>query len=472
MPVVPNNRSLLRRRRGASALLNALADGVAVIGIGWWLTIRHVGFITLEYELLLLLLLGALGVVYDQFGIYRRFRGFTSKALALLQCWTLSFLILTLLGFLTKQGENYSRLLVAQLYVFGLGSHVVIHLGFYFWQRAWVNAQRDADPAIIIGQGDLANYLALKINENPWLDQTLIGKVTLNGQDEDGSIDFGGGAMPRLGSVAELARILEERAVRVAYIVTPLETFSVLETVYQTLLDNHIAIHWVPDIFSLRLVNHSVAEIAGLPVLTLSETPLTGTSSLVKALEDRLLAALILVLVSPVLLAIAVAVKLDSPGPVIFRQARTGWSGRPFRIWKFRSMVVHEPEDGVVRQATRGDPRVTRVGGFLRRTSLDELPQIFNVLRGEMSLVGPRPHALQHDEEYSERILDYFARHRIKPGITGLAQVRGYRGETREVNEMVKRVESDIEYINNWSLWLDLVILARTAFALAGRKAY
>jgi putative colanic acid biosynthesis UDP-glucose lipid carrier transferase len=275
-----------------------------------------------------------------------------------------------------------------------------------------------------------------------------------------------------LGVLSELDQLLEQHAVRTVYFVTPLDASDVIEEVYFKLLDRHIAVHWVPDIFSLRLINHSVREIAGIPVLTLSETPLTGMRLLLKNLEDRLLACVALLLVSPLLLLVALAIRLDSAGPVFFRQERMGWNGEIFRIWKFRSMVVHAAEDGVIRQARRNDPRVTRVGAFIRRTSLDELPQLFNVLCGDMSLVGPRPHAIQHDEEYSQRITAYFARHNIKPGMTGLAQVRGYRGETRDIEQMIQRVESDIEYINNWSLWLDFVILLRTVFALTGRQVY
>jgi putative colanic acid biosynthesis UDP-glucose lipid carrier transferase len=172
------------------------------------------------------------------------------------------------------------------------------------------------------------------------------------------------------------------------------------------------------------------------------------------------------------LVIIALLIKLDNPGPVFFRQERTGWNGKTFKIWKFRTMYVHQPEGGVIKQAERGDPRITRVGAILRRFSLDELPQVFNVLTGEMSLVGPRPHAVQHDFEYAQRIAAYFSRHNIKPGITGLAQVRGYRGETREIGQMMRRVESDIEYINNWSVWMDLSILLRTVLAFSGRNAY
>jgi putative colanic acid biosynthesis UDP-glucose lipid carrier transferase len=179
------------------------------------------------------------------------------------------------------------------------------------------------------------------------------------------------------------------------YVVTPLKSSTALEDIYMNTLDKHVAIHWIPDIFSLRLVNHSVKEISGIPVITLSETPLIGTRLLLKAIEDKLLSILILIAISPILLFVALAVKLDSPGPVFFRQNRAGWSGKSFKIWKFRSMYVHQEEAGKLKQAEKNDSRITRVGAFIRKTSLDELPQIFNVLTGDMSLVGPRPHAVQ-----------------------------------------------------------------------------
>ena len=276
---------------------------------------------------------------------------------------------------------------------------------------------------------------------------------------------------PSLGRLEQLIDLIAQHNVRTVYFAIPLNASEIVESLYFRLLDKHVAVHWVPDIFSLRLVNHTVSEIAGVPVLTLSETPLIGSRRLMKFVEDFCLSYVLLVLLAPVMLAIAVAIKLDSPGPIFFRQARLGWGGKRFHIWKFRSMVVHD-DHGAVTQARKGDPRITRVGAFLRRTSLDELPQIFNVILGEMSLVGPRPHAVQHDAEYAQHIAHYFARHNIKPGITGLAQVRGHRGETREIEQMMLRVESDIEYINNWSVWLDLAILLRTTRALTGKNAY
>jgi putative colanic acid biosynthesis UDP-glucose lipid carrier transferase len=334
---------------------------------------------------------------------------------------------------------------------------------------------------IIVGQGQLANYLEHKISSNPWLNERVVGNVSieeegvqqrkeqkseLNKYDKSRSI--------HLGKVAELSDLIDEHDINTIYIVTPLESSKVLEELYFVLLDKHVSIHWIPDIFSLRLINHSVKEIAGIPVLTLSESPLTGMSKLSKAIEDKVLSFLILILIIPLLIAVAIAVKIDSPGPVFFRQNRAGWNGKGFSIWKFRSMRTNQQvsENEPLKQAEKNDPRITKVGAFIRRTSLDELPQIFNVIKGDMSLVGPRPHAVQHDELYSKRIGDYYARHNIKPGITGLAQVRGYRGETKELDQMTKRIESDIEYINNWSVWLDISILMRTATAFTGKGAY
>jgi putative colanic acid biosynthesis UDP-glucose lipid carrier transferase len=222
----------------------------------------------------------------------------------------------------------------------------------------------------------------------------------------------------------------------------------------------------------MQLLNHSVREINGLPLITLSESPLMlETQALCKALLDKVVAAAMLVLLSPLLLAIALAVRLSSPGPVIFRQKRHGWDGRIIEVWKFRSMYVHR-SDGVVEQAQRHDLRVTPVGRLIRRTSLDELPQLFNVVQGHMSLVGPRPHAIEHNDFYSSHIRSYMLRHRIKPGITGLAQVRGLRGETETIEKMLRRVEADLEYINRWSVWLDIKILLKTPLTLLSKDIY
>lgn len=467
---LPDRGGVLQRRSTAQDI-RALLDGLSVAGIAYGLIIWHVGAATTEYTILVVLLLGALGLLYDAFDVYRKTASFTRKALDLFQAWTAAFAILVVLGYVTKQSDVYSRLLLAQLYAAGFLAQLTI-LGVI---SSYVRRLFDSDAvdhAIIVGNGQLARYINQRISSNPWLGQKVVGYVDI-GQQQGGDRPWVfDDSVPVLGGLEKLLALIDAHQVRTVYFAIPLNASELIESLYFKLLDRHVAVHWVPDIFSLRLVNHAVSAIAGVPVLTLSETPLIGTRKLLKSVEDFVLSAVLLLFFAPLMALIAVAVKVDSAGPVFFRQKRLGWGGRTFDIWKFRSMRVHEPESGMVHQARRRDPRVTRVGAFLRRTSLDELPQLFNVLLGEMSLVGPRPHAIQHDHEYAQHIAHYFARHNIKPGITGLAQVRGLRGETRELEAMILRVESDIEYINSWSLWLDLTILVRTFAAFTGRNAY
>lgn len=481
MVIRTNPRSVLQRRTGIGTLLQPLIDGLIIIGVAWFFVQKNVGYLTQDYVIFMLVLLGLVSVMYDRYAIYRSSITFTNKVLSIFNAWTITFLAIIVLGFLTKQSTVYSRLFVVETYVWGFLFQCCAHALIRKVNRK-INEQSEAtDNVVIVGQGKLANYLEHKISSNPWLHQRVIGTVSIQEEQEDGLAEksvelneYTSGHTIKLGKVSELATLVDTHHINTLYIVTPLESSRVLETLYFDLLDKHVAIHWVPDIFSLRLINHSVKEIAGIPVLTLSETPLTGVSKLSKAIEDRVLAFIILLCISPLLMLIAIAIKIDSPGAVFFRQNRTGWNGKAFRIWKFRSMRVEQEvgEGGVIKQAQKDDPRITKVGKFIRRTSLDELPQLLNVLLGDMSLVGPRPHAVQHDEVYAQRITDYYIRNNIKPGITGLAQVRGYRGETKDIDQMMKRIESDIEYINNWSISMDLSILLRTVTAFTGKGAY
>lgn len=481
MVIRSNSRSVLQRRTGIGTLLQPLIDGLVIIGVAWFFVQKNVGYLTQDYVIFMLVLLGLVSVMYDRYAIYRSSVTFVNKVLSLFNAWTITFLAIIVLGFLTKQSTIYSRLFVVETYVWGFLFQCFAH-GFIRRLNRKINEDSETtNNVVIVGQGKLANYLEHKISSNPWLHQRVIGTVAIDEEQKEGEAEkapevneYTKEGVIKLGQVNELSALVDEHNINTLYIVTPLESSKVLETLYFDLLEKHVAIHWVPDIFSLRLINHSVKEIAGIPVLTLSETPLTGISKLSKAIEDRVLAFLILLGISPVLIAVAIAIKLDSPGPIFFRQDRTGWNGKAFRIWKFRSMRV-ETDGGevkVVKQAEKDDPRITKVGKFIRKTSLDELPQLLNVLLGDMSLVGPRPHAVQHDEVYAQRVTDYYIRNNIKPGITGLAQVRGYRGETKEIDQMMKRIESDIEYINNWSIGMDLSILLRTVTAFTGKDVY
>ena len=256
------------------------------------------------------------------------------------------------------------------------------------------------------------------------------------------------------------------------WIALPLAHEARIREITRLLEDSTVSLNFVPDIFVHSLLNYSIDELAGLPVVNLRSSPVTGAAHALKLSEDILVASLAIVLTAPLMAAIAMAIKLEGRGPVLFKQRRYGINGDEIIMWKFRTMSVLE--DGAqVPQARRGDPRVTRIGAFLRRTSLDELPQFFNVLQGKMSVVGPRPHAVAHNEQYRKLIDRYMLRHQVKPGITGWAQVNGWRGETEKLEKMENRVKFDLEYISNWSIWLDLRIIVLTLCkGLVGKSAY
>lgn len=244
-----------------------------------------------------------------------------------------------------------------------------------------------------------------------------------------------------------------------------------MKELIKALTDTTCSVILIPDVFTFNILQSRTEEVNGIPVVPIFETPLNGINMVLKRLEDIILSVVILTLISPILIIISLCVKLTSPGPIIFKQTRYGMDGKPIKVWKFRTMVVMENDN--VTQATKNDVRVTKVGRFLRRTSLDELPQFFNVLFGGMSIVGPRPHAVIHNEQYRSLIEGYMLRHKVKPGITGWAQINGWRGETDTLEKMEKRVEYDLEYIREWSIWLDIRIIFLTIFkGFIGKAAY
>ena len=460
------DRSLLQRRNTLTKNFQSIYDGLVVILLVYVLTMAVDGVFTTPYMVMTLVLLGTMGLVYDRLSVYRHHGGMFQKAIMLGKAWSISFAILLTLSFLTKNTELYSRSVGIMLYLLGYLLQLLGHIVFRY-----VHSHQATVKALIIGTGPLADHIFERINRNPWMSEEVVGTVAIDSEFASEGEEVNNVA-PNLGDLQSIQRLISANNIQTIYIAVPLDASPMIREIYIDLLNANLNIHWAPNIFNLNLINHSVKELSGIPILTFSESPLVGTRLLVKGILDRVLAMLALVLVSPIMLLTAIAIKLESPGPIFYRQARTGWDGKEFKIWKFRSMHVHEPADNVVKQATRDDPRVTRVGRFIRRTSIDELPQLFNVLTGNMSMVGPRPHAIQHNEQYSAQITAYLARHRIKPGITGLAQVRGFRGETKELTQMEKRVKCDLEYINSWSVWLDLGILIRTFFTLFSKNAY
>jgi putative colanic acid biosynthesis UDP-glucose lipid carrier transferase len=274
------------------------------------------------------------------------------------------------------------------------------------------------------------------------------------------------------GRLSDLPAYVKKQNISAIFIALPMASQPRILQLLESLYDTTASVYFVPHIFVYDAIQARIDDVDGLPVVAVCESPFYGVSGMTKRLEDLVLGTLIVLLISPLLLVLAIGVKLSSPGPILFKQRRYGLDGKDIIVYKFRSMRVMEDGD-VIRQARRSDPRTTPFGAFLRRTSLDELPQFINVLQGRMSIVGPRPHAIAHNEMYRTLIRGYMVRHKVKPGITGLAQVHGLRGETETVEKMKARVEYDLEYLRHWSLQLDLAIIVKTILVVIGtRNAY
>ncbi|HBX6717350.1 TPA: undecaprenyl-phosphate glucose phosphotransferase, partial [Klebsiella pneumoniae] len=298
----------------------------------------------------------------------------------------------------------------------------------------------------------------------PWLGFVVVGIYNPTKIDSD-DIEY-------KGDFQKLIDDAKSGKIDRIYIAMKMSDEKEMKELIRSLTDTTCSVILIPDIFTFNILQSRTEDVNGVPVVPLFDTPLNGINMVFKRLEDIILAAIIILLISPILLVIAAVVKATSPGPVIFKQTRYGMDGKPIKVWKFRTMKVMENDD-TVKQATKNDVRVTRVGSFLRKTSLDELPQFFNVLFGGMSIVGPRPHAVAHNEQYRNLIEGYMLRHKVKPGITGWAQINGWRGETDTLDKMQKRVEFDLEYIREWNIWLDLKIIFLTIFkGFVNKSAY
>ncbi|TDY26325.1 putative colanic acid biosynthesis UDP-glucose lipid carrier transferase [Paraburkholderia sp. BL6665CI2N2] len=279
--------------------------------------------------------------------------------------------------------------------------------------------------------------------------------------------------LPVLTDLNAFAAKVREDHVNEVWLALPLSEEHTIYRFTRMFRHDFVNLRFIPDVRSLSLFNHALVDVVGLPTLNLSATPFSSPQMWPKLIFDRVFAAAALLALAPLFVILAIGIKLGSPGPVFFRQTRKGVDGQPFAIYKFRSMTVHHEAQGQLTQASRNDARVTKLGGFMRRTSLDELPQFLNVLLGQMSVVGPRPHAVEHDDLYKDQVYGYMHRYRIKPGITGWAQVNGYRGATTKVEKMEARVKFDLFYIHNWSFWFDMKIVFITIFkGFVGRNAF
>ncbi|MEW8587156.1 MAG: sugar transferase, partial [Candidatus Thiodiazotropha sp.] len=342
LDVKQTDRSLLQRRNSLTTSLQAFLDGLAVVILIIALPLLFHGNLSSHYIILALALLGIMAVIYDRMNIYRHHGTMTKKALKLLKAWSSACAFLLLLAFVTKYTETYSRSVVLILFVLGYLAQVSLHFGVRLIQRHMVSQEANT-KALIIGSGALANHLYERINTNPWMPEEVIGVISSTGND-NATDASNRSSMPILGNLEDIKRLIKVHDIQTIYIAVSLDSSPMIQKIYFDLLNENVNIHWAPNIFALNLINHSVKELAGIPILTLSETPLIGSHLLIKAVEDRVLAFLILILVSPIMLVTAILIKFESPGPVFFRQERTGWDGKNFRIWKFRSMKLHTEE--------------------------------------------------------------------------------------------------------------------------------
>jgi len=348
----------------------------------------------------------------------------------------------------------------------------VSQLGGHFLLRAGAPAIRQVQGgtkrAVVAGMNAQGVELAKRLADDVYSDARVVAFFDDRARERLDHVDD----YPMLGKIAALAQYVKNNHIDLIYLSLPMASQERILALLEELRDTTASIYFVPDIFVTDLIQGRMDSVSGMPVVGVCESPFSGMDGVIKRGSDILLSLAILVLISPLLLLLAIAVGLSSPGPIIFRQRRYGLAGEEIVVYKFRTMTV--TEDGPnIRQATRDDKRVTPLGAIMRRTSLDELPQFINVLQGRMSIVGPRPHAVAHNEMYRRLVKGYMQRHKVKPGITGWAQVSGLRGETDTVDKMKARIDFDLDYLRNWSLRLDLFIIAKTVWVvLRGLNAH
>lgn len=372
--------------------------------------------------------------------------------------WLLLLAVMLAIGYVTRSLTEYPRRIFLTWAVVTPVALIFSTLAMQEIMHRFLMNAFENRSAIFAGYNNSSLELARRLTQNPAM------RLKVSGFFDDRSTDRL--AMESdanlVGTLSELSTYVNEHGTDVIFIALPLRHVKRVMTLLDDLRDTTASIYYVPDIFVFDLIQARSGEIHGIPVVAMCETPFYGYRGVTKRLTDIGLSVVILLLFLPLLLLIAVLVKFSSPGPVIFKQRRYGLDGHEIAVYKFRTMRVIE--DGAqIRQASKTDGRITRIGRILRRTSLDELPQLINVLQGRMSLVGPRPHAVAHNEEYRKLIKGYMVRHKVLPGITGLAQVNGCRGETSQLEEMEARVNYDLDYLRRWSPMLDIKIILLTA---------
>lgn len=458
---------------GAIAMLQALATPVMAV-----LSLRLVAFLyEVEFDqnfVMLSVLVAIISLLlfdYHRVGTGNGVLGAPAMPLTtgILARWIALISILLAIGFATKLSATFSRLVLFTWCIVTPVPLVLVHLLLREMRRKVVADPANARRVLFAGVNDVSLALARRMRGGNELCMSVDGFFDDRSPER---LNSDGEPIRILGRLGELGAYVKTHRIDVIFVALPIRHIQRVMQLMDDLRDTTASIYYVPDIFVFDLIQARAGEIQGIPVVALCETPFAGYRGAIKRAMDVTVALGALLVLSPLLIAVALAVKFSSPGPAIFRQRRYGLDGREIIVYKFRTMTVTEDGAKVV-QATRDDARVTRVGRVLRRYSLDELPQLLNVIQGRMSLIGPRPHAVAHNEEYRKLIKGYMVRHKVLPGITGLAQVNGCRGETSTLEDMQARIRFDLEYLRRWSIGLDLQILLKTALQLfTDKKAY
>ncbi|CAI0963948.1 Putative colanic biosynthesis UDP-glucose lipid carrier transferase [Serratia fonticola] len=463
-------RSIIHTNASIISMLQRFFDISVILSGIYFVALMTKTEMTEQHWLASLLSLAIFQLIGGMTDFYRSWRGmsFSLELKITLRNWTLCFI--TTLGVL-------SLFPVMRLFdgVYFFAWYTLVVVGFiiarsfirysvYYIRLMGYNNRNVA----IVGDAHAGIYLAESIKNAPWLGLKIIGYFLINKRNsayDDLAIEY-------MGDVPYLIEMCRQGYIDSVYISLSMKESETIDYILSELADTTCTVTLIPDVFTFNVLQSKSEVINGIPVISLYDTSMSGVNRVLKRVEDVVLSSCILVFISPILLLISIMIKITSSGPVIFKQRRYGIDGKAISVWKFRSMTVMENDDKVL-QAKRGDSRITPFGGFLRRTSLDELPQFFNVIKGDMSIVGPRPHAVVHNEQYRKLIKGYMLRHKMKPGITGWAQINGWRGETETLDKMEKRVEFDLYYIQNWSIWLDLKIVLLTVFkGFINKSAY
>lgn len=402
-------------------------------------------------------------------GVYHSWRinSFQDESVAIIFTWLSVIASLIVFAFLTKISEKLSRVVIVAWAISTPIYLLLLRIALRQFLHKLRSVGRNTRTLAIVGCGNMANRVAEIIQASPWMGIKIIGAY-----DVAHACKAAPAGIELVGTTENLVPDVKAGKVDFVYITLPIHEEQHTLTLLNELADTTASVYVVPDSYIHNLVHARWFTLNGLPVVSVFESPFYGVDGWLKRTEDMLLGFFILLLISPLLLLIGLAITLTSAGPIIFKQRRYGLNGEIIAVWKFRSMSVCE--DGPdIPQARRSDPRVTKLGAFLRRTSLDELPQFINVLQGRMSIVGPRPHAVAHNEQYRKLVYGYMLRHKVKPGITGWAQINGWRGETDTLDKMEMRVKYDLEYISNWSLGLDIKIIFLTILkGFSGKSAF